>query len=142
MCAVSFLFSVYENSIFKIFYDKYFTMPKIGHFIWIWVYFFELFIRCFNDFVEIDDFKLFVILFVFVLDKFVNFPQPFSQSWVKVVFYAIVCSWIKWCVPSFQSLCDHCPLIAEFIMQSVHKVIFFHCPLLFGDAIAALVFTS
>lgn len=67
-------------------------MPDIGHFIWRRVDLLELLIRGFNDFVKVNDFKLFVVLFIFVLNKFVDFSKAFSQTRVKVVFYTIVCS--------------------------------------------------
>ena len=43
-----------------------------------------------NDFVKINDFKLFKIFFELVFNEFINFSESFPESWVEMVFYAVV----------------------------------------------------
>lgn len=117
MRAIRLLLSIYKNPIFQIYIiTKSHTMPKISHFTWIGVHLLILFIRGLNHFVEVDNLKFFVVLFVVVLDELVDFPEAFSQSGVEVVLYAIVCSWIINELPAFQALGDYCPLVAVLIV--------------------------
>lgn len=79
-------------------------MPNFRHFIGRRLYLLEFLIRCFYNFVKVNYFELFVRLFILILNQFIDFPQSFPQTRIKVILYAIVCPEINYKVPPFETL--------------------------------------
>ena len=90
--SIGLLFSKYEQFIFQVWgINKKNTLSKISQFIRVGVKLLEFFVRSLDNFVKVNNFKLFKLFGVWILYKFVNFSETFAQSWVEMIFDTVVC---------------------------------------------------
>ena len=110
------LFSEKENSVFDVFNKIKFTKSNIRKFILFSFNFLEFLVWSFNDFIKVNNFKLFKCFFKLRVDDFVEFPQSFPETRVKVIFYTVITPLITAKLPSVQIFGNYGPFVAMLIV--------------------------